>query len=132
VGKSKRGIKMVIDNQSKSQASNSMDSILNYVNNSGVDSTERVNRIEKDSEVSEEKRKEYNKEELDRVVGKLNELLEPEPSHAEYSVHKDFGTIMIKIVSDETNKVILEIPSEKVLDMLASMCRNMGLFDKKA
>lgn len=123
---------MVINNQSKSQVSNSIDNILNYVNNSGVDSTKRVNSIEKDSKTSEEQKKEYNKEELDKVVGKLNELLEPEPSHAEYSVHKDFGTIMIKIVDDKSDKVILEIPSEKVLNMLANMCRNMGLFDKKA
>lgn len=123
---------MVINNQPQNQVSNSIDNILSYINNTEFDSTKKVNSIEKAAKTSEEKRKEYNKEELENVVGKLNELLEHETSHAEYSIHKDFGTIMIKIVEDKSKKVILEIPSEKVLDMLARMCKNMGLFDRKA
>jgi len=39
---------------------------------------------------------------------------------------------MIKIVDDDSKKVLLEIPSEKILDMVASMCENAGLIDKKA
>lgn len=73
----------------------------------------------------------YSKKELDDALKKINNFLKDEKTHAEYSVHKDFGTIMIKIV-DEDDKVIMEIPPEKILDMIASMCKQFGLLDKKA
>lgn len=74
----------------------------------------------------------YTKKELDDAVKKVNNFLKDEKTHAEYSVHKDFGTIMIKIVDDESDEVIMEIPPEKILDMIASMCKQFGLLDKKA
>jgi len=70
--------------------------------------------------------------ELDKAIKKLNKFLEDDKTHAEYSVQKDFGTIMVKIINDETKEVVLEIPSEKYLDMIAAMCRQAGLLDKKA
>lgn len=76
--------------------------------------------------------KKYTMDELDDAVKKVNNFLKDEKTHAEYSVHKDFGTIMIKIVDDKDDKVIMEIPPEKILDMIASMCKQFGLLDKKA
>lgn len=75
---------------------------------------------------------EYNQKELDDALKKINNFLKDEKTHAEYSKHEDFGTLMIKIVNDETNEVILEVPPKKILDMVASMCRQVGLLDKKA
>ena len=63
---------------------------------------------------------------------KLNKFLEDEKTHAEYEKHKDLGTIMVRIVDDETEKVVIELPPKKVLDMIASMCKQVGLIDKKA
>lgn len=74
----------------------------------------------------------FNKKELDKSLNKLNRFLEDESVHAEYSVHEDFGTVMIKIVDDVTKEVILEVPPKKILDMVASMCKQFGLLDKKA
>ncbi|MEW9937364.1 flagellar protein FlaG [Clostridium butyricum] len=71
------------------------------------------------------------KKKLDKSLDKLNRFLEDESAHAEYSIHEDFGTIMIKIIDDNTKKVILEIPPKKILDMIASMCKQFGLLDKK-
>lgn len=79
-----------------------------------------------------EKVKTSNKEEVEKALKKLNNFLEDEPVHAEYSVHKDLKVVMIKIVDDNTKDVIMEIPSEKILDMVASMCKQAGLIDKKA
>lgn len=72
------------------------------------------------------------KKKLDKSLDKLNRFLEDESAHAEYSVHEDFGTIMVKIIDDKTKEVILEIPPKKILDMIASMCKQFGLLDKKA
>lgn len=76
--------------------------------------------------------KKYDKDYLDKSLKKLNKFLEDERVHAEYSFHKDFGDIMIKIVDDNTKEVIMELPPEKILDMIASMCKQFGLLDKKA
>ena len=76
--------------------------------------------------------KKLDEKDIEKAVKKLNKFLEIEKTHAEYGVHKELGTIMIKIVDDDTKKVVLEVPSEKILDMVASMCENAGLIDKKA
>lgn len=81
---------------------------------------------------SNSKEQEIDRKELDKSLNKLNRFLEDESAHAEYSVHEDFGTIMIKIIDDNTKEVILEIPPKKILDMVASMCKQFGLIDKKA
>ena len=73
----------------------------------------------------------YDKKELDKAVNKLNKFLEDEDTHAEYSRHKDLGTLMVKIVDDKNDKVLLEAPPEKVLDMVASLCKAIGIIDKK-
>ena len=73
----------------------------------------------------------YDKKELDKAVNKLNKFLEDEDTHAEYSRHKDLGTLMVKIVDDKNDKVLLEAPPEKVLDMVASLCKAVGIIDKK-
>jgi flagellar protein FlaG len=72
------------------------------------------------------------KEDLDKALKKLNKSLEDEKVHAEYSVHKELGTLMIKIVDDDTKKVVLELPPEKILNMIAFICKQDGLLDKKA
>lgn len=76
--------------------------------------------------------KKYTEEELEKSIKKLNKFLEDEKVHAEYSVHEDFNILMIKIVEDESEKVVLEIPPEKILDMVASMCKQVGILDEKA
>ena len=107
----------------------------NAVNEVIVEKTQEIQTFKKSND------REFNKnnaeyqqvdiEKLDKSLNKLNRFLEDESAHAEYSVHEDFGTIMIKIIDDNTKEVILEIPPKKILDMVASMCRQFGLFDKK-
>lgn len=72
------------------------------------------------------------KKDIDKAVNTLNKFLEPERTHAEYSVHKQLGTIMVKVIDDNSKKVLLEVPSEKILNMVASMCEQAGLIDEKA
>lgn len=68
-----------------------------------------------------------------KVVEELNKYIEEKDTYAEYKVHDELGSIMIKIHDRETNEVIAEYPSEKILDMVANMCERAGIFmDKKA
>lgn len=111
---------------------------ITYENNKSANLDSKVESLDtqksekKENEEKNQNRNEYNKKDLDKAVKKLNKFLEDDRTHAEYSVHKDLGTIMIKIIDEDTNKVILEVPSKKILDMVASMCKEVGLLDKKA
>lgn len=84
------------------------------------------------AERNKNEKEKFTKEDLDKAVEKLNKFLEDEKTHAEYEKHEDLGTLMVRIVDDETEEVVAELPPEKVLDMIASLCRQVGLFDKKA
>lgn len=110
---------------------------LSNVNRSNTDlsiNNEVKCEFTKDKKNNEEVyEKKSNREDLDRAIDKLNRFLEDEKTHAEYSVHDTFSKrIIIKIVDDETDKVIMEVPQEKLLDAVASMCKAAGvLVDKR-
>lgn len=65
-------------------------------------------------------------------VKKLNKFLHDENAKAIIQRHEVFGDTMIKIINTKTKEVLLEIPPEKLLDMIAKMCEIAGLkLDKK-
>ena len=49
-------------------------------------------------------------------------------TECQFSIHEKTNQIMIKIVDQETREVLKEIPSEKILDMVAKMCDLAGVF----
>lgn len=68
-----------------------------------------------------------------KAVEKMNDLLDGNNTHVEYEVHDKFKDIMVKIVDNNTKQIISEIPSKKLLDMVAKLCEMAGLFvDQKA
>ncbi|MBD7909858.1 flagellar protein FlaG [Clostridium cibarium] len=78
-----------------------------------------------------DEKKIHDEEEVKDAVNKLNKFLQHDNTHAEYSVHKKFKTIMIKIIDDRTDEVVMEVPPEKILNMVAKMCELNGIvFDK--
>ncbi|MBU5314805.1 flagellar protein FlaG [Clostridium bornimense] len=67
-----------------------------------------------------------------KVVEELNKYIDEKDTYAEYKVHDELGSVMIKIHDKETDEVIVEYPPEKILDMVAKMCERAGIFmDKK-
>jgi flagellar protein FlaG len=72
--------------------------------------------------------------ELKNAVDKLNKFLEDNNTHAEYEYHDKFKhDLMIRIVDNESGKVIQEVPPRKILDMVSKMLEIVGvLIDKKA
>ena len=79
------------------------------------------------------KNEEYNKVKLEKSVEKLNSFLKDEKTHAEYEFHEDLNRIMVRIVNDETDEVILEVPPKKIIDAVAALCEAAGvLLDEKA
>lgn len=55
-----------------------------------------------------------------------------EHTRCEYSYHKETNRVSIKVINDDTDEVIREIPPEKSLDMLQKMWEMAGiLVDEK-
>lgn len=59
--------------------------------------------------------------EVRAAVQLINETMKISNYHLQFRVHKDSGRIQVKVIDSETDKVIREIPPEKVLDSSAKI-----------
>ncbi|MCM3397296.1 flagellar protein FlaG [Oceanobacillus profundus] len=72
------------------------------------------------------------KNEVDMVVQKLNEFMEPIRRNLKFELHDKLDKYYVTVVDSNTNEVIKEIPPKKMLDMYAEMADFMGiLIDRK-
>lgn len=98
-----------------------------------VSQVQSVQKVEtKTSEENSTKKQEYSKKEIDSALNKINNFLKDDKTHAEYTYNEEMKTMMVKVIDENTKEVLLEIPPKKILDMVASMLRQVGLLDKKA
>lgn len=108
--------------------------VSEYGKNSTEVATQQVQKVEIQSQEvnNNNQNKQYDKKELDNAINKLNNFLKDDKTRAEYTYNKEMKTMMVKIIDENTKEVVLEIPPKKILDMVASMMRQVGLLDKKA
>ena len=67
---------------------------------------------------------------IDDAVKSANRRMEH--TRCEYSYHKETNRVSIKVINEDTDEVIREIPPEKSLDMLQKMWEMAGiLVDEK-
>jgi len=77
--------------------------------------------------------KKSSEKEVENAVKKINKFLEGDGTHLQYEKYDVFNQMIIKVIDNNTNEVINEFPSKKILDMVAKMCELAGiLIDKKA
>lgn len=87
-----------------------------------------TNSIQKPSEES----KKYREEDIKKATTDLNKFMGNSNTHLEYAFHEELKEHYIKLVSDDTNEIVREIPSKKILDIHAAMKEYLGFFvDKK-
>lgn len=115
-------------------ANSNTNNVSQYANADKGEVVQQVQQVEKSENKTQEPNndKEINKKDLDQALKKLNNFLKDEHTRAEYSYYKELKTTSIKIIDENTKEVILEVPPKKILDMVASMMRQVGLLDKKA
>ena len=69
---------------------------------------------------------------LVEAVNAGNKELKKLETNLRFSIHEKTHQVMVKIVNAETEEVIREIPSEKIIDLVASIMERAGiLLDKK-
>ena len=77
--------------------------------------------------------KDKGEKQIKSAVSKINKLLEGEGTHLQYKKHDVLNQMIVRVIDNNTNAVINEIPNEKILDMVAKLCEMAGvLVDKKA
>jgi len=73
------------------------------------------------------------KEELQKFADQVNTFLQPTQTHVQFKYHDELQEYYAVIVDNNSDEIIKEIPSKKILDMYAAMTEFMGLFvDRKA
>ena len=73
-----------------------------------------------------------NNEDLEMVIFKMNELVEPLRRNLKFELHDKLDKYYVTVIDSSTKEVIKEIPPKKMLDMYAEMADFMGiLVDKK-
>lgn len=110
--------------------------VSEYAQNNTEVAVPQVQQVQKvasqTSEDNNAKKQEYSKKDIDNALNKINNFLKDDKTHAEYTYNEEMKTMMVKVIDENTKQVVLEIPPKKILDMVASMLRQVGLLDKKA
>ena len=79
----------------------------------------------------EEKRQgrgyEPQRESLEKAVKETNQMIFKDDRRFEFKIHEGTKRIMVKLIDNETDEVIKEIPPEKILDLVASIWDLVGI-----
>ena len=90
--------------------------------------TETVNTTEQ----TQNSEQTVSKEKVQEVVDGLNQFLQPTHTSIHFEYHEKLNEYYVKVVDDQTDETIQEIPSKKILDYYAAMTEFVGLMvDKK-
>ncbi len=81
---------------------------------------------------TQNREQQVSKENVQEVVDGLNKFIQPTHTSLHFKLHEKLNEYYVQIINQDTNETIREIPSQKVLDMYASMLEYVGiLVDKK-
>lgn len=69
----------------------------------------------------------YPIENLTKTIEGLNQFLKPANTSLHFQLHDELDKYYVQLVDKETEEVIKEIPSEKLLDIYANMLESIGL-----
>ncbi|WNF06281.1 flagellar protein FlaG [Brevibacillus borstelensis] len=65
--------------------------------------------------------------EIESEIAGINKWLQTTSSHIKFTLHEGLNEYYVQVINDQTNEVIREIPSKKVMDMVAKMHEMIGL-----
>lgn len=77
--------------------------------------------------------KDYTDEDVESAVRYINRFFGDSHAILRYERHEKSNIMVLKLVDEETQEVLKEIPPEKIIDMVNRICELVGLaVDKKA
>jgi flagellar protein FlaG len=69
----------------------------------------------------------YTKAEIENEINGINKWLQTTSTHLKFNLHEGLNEYYVQVINDQTNEVIREIPSKKVMDMVAKMHELVGI-----
>jgi len=66
-------------------------------------------------------------EKLEKAVEETNRIVFPRDDRFEFKIHERTGRMLVKLIDKETEETIREIPSEKILDLIANIWEMVGI-----
>jgi len=92
---------------------------------------EDIKEIKKEEKTNtqeiEKKPKDFSIEDLSKTVKGLNEFLKPSNTSLHFRLHEELNIYYVQLIDKNTEEVIKEIPSEKMLDIYANMLSSIGI-----
>ena len=64
---------------------------------------------------------------VDKLIQDVNEMMQGSTTHFEFKIHEKSGEVIVKLIDDETNEVVKEIPSEKMVELMSNLRELVGL-----
>ena len=79
----------------------------------------------------QDKTAEPSADQLDRVMAEVSKAISPVARNLQFSIDKETGRSVVKVVDSTTNQVIRQIPSEELLAIARSIDKFSGLLVKQ-
>ncbi|MED1872995.1 flagellar protein FlaG [Brevibacillus borstelensis] len=74
----------------------------------------------------------YTKEEISKELSHLNKWLEAKESHLKFVLHDKLNKYYVQVIDNRTEEVLREIPSKKIMDIVANIYEKLGfIVDEK-
>lgn len=89
--------------------------------------TSPVNPVDEKTTPEETKVTQVSERVIIGAIEKANKALVTSNRALEFSVHEKTKEIIVRVVDTETKEVVREIPSEKILDMVANILEMAGI-----
>ena len=100
---------------------------MNHYNQNGTEKT-----VEKNGQTQNSNQQTVSKEKVQEMVEGLNQFLQPTHTSIHFEYHEKLNEYYVKVIDDQTDETIREIPSKKLLDFYAAMTEFVGIMvDKK-
>lgn len=85
----------------------------------------------KENTPGQQQNKTYQAAELNHAVDQLNNTMQAYSTKLRFSVHEESGEMMVRVINEQDDTVIREIPPEKVLEMVAYFKKVLGIMVDK-
>lgn len=94
-----------------------------------VQTTSQPALVSKDTDLENTPAQEHkvDKDKLNKELDGLNKWLQSTNTHLKFQLHDQLNEYYVEVIDDKTNEVIREIPSKKMMDMVAQMHKMIGL-----
>ena len=114
-----------VQNNSESTDGPSIQSDAPKVDAQTIALAKSQDNTEENNDNSGQKKEGFNQEMMRQALSEINK--KATNVEAQFGIHEKTNRITVKMVDKETKKVIKELPSEKMLDMLARIWEMSGL-----